>query len=66
MSSSNVPPFIPNTTGFTKTEPPHPGWTYGQGVDATAEGRAWAEGEKAGWKTIDPATEDIRFLRTFY
>jgi hypothetical protein len=63
MSSSNVLPFIPDTTGFTYTEPPQPEWTYGQGIEATADGRAWAaEGEKAGWKTIDTAKEDPRFL----
>ena len=62
MSSSNLPPFIPNTTGFTYTEPPQPEWTYKQGIEETADGRAWAEGEKAGWKTIDTATEDPRFL----
>ena len=66
MSSSNLPPFIPNTTGFTYTEPPQPEWTYRQGIEATADGRAWAEGEKAGWKTIDTATEDPRFLSTSY
>ena len=62
MSPSNQPPFIPNTTGFTYTEPPQPDWTYGQGIEATADGRVWAEGEKAGWKTIDTATEDPRFF----
>ena len=65
MSSSNLPPFIPNTTGFTYTEPPQPEWTYSQGIEATADGRAWAEGEKAGWKTIDTATEDPRFYVHF-
>jgi len=60
MSSSNLPPFVPNTSGFTYTEPPHPDWTYGQGIEATADGRAWSEGEKAGWKTIDTGTEDPR------
>jgi len=59
---SDLPPFIPNTTGFTYTEPPHPEWAYTQGIDATADGRAWAEGEKAGWKTVDTATEDPRKL----
>ena len=66
MSSSDLPPFMPNTTGFTYTEPPQPEWTYRQGIEATADGRAWAEGEKAGWKTIDTATEDPRFLSTSY
>ena len=65
MSSSNLLPFIPNTTGFTFTEPPQPEWTYGQGIEATADGRAWAEGEKAGWKTIDTATDDPRFYERF-
>ena len=63
--SSNLPPFIPNTTGITYTEPPQPDWTYGQGIELTADGRAWAEGEKAGWKTIDTATEDPRFYVHF-
>ena len=66
MSSSNLPPFMPNTTGFTYTEPPQPEWIYRQGIEATADGRAWAEGQKAGWKTIDTATEDPRFLSTSY
>ena len=67
MSSSNPPPFIANTTGITYSEPPQPEWTYKQGIEATADGRAWAEGEKAGWKTIDTETEDPRFyLNTFY
>ena len=35
------------------TTPPNPGWKIGQKVDATPEGRAWLEGEKAGWKFID-------------
>ena len=62
MSSSNLTPFVPNTTGFTYTEPPHPDWTYGQGIEATADGRAWSESEKAGWKTIDTGTEDPRLV----
>jgi len=62
MASSNLPPFAPNTTGFNYSQPPHPEWTYGQGIEATADGRAWAEGEKAGWKTIDTATENPQKL----
>ena len=62
MASSNLPPFVPNASEFKYTTPPHPEWTYGQGIEATAYGRAWAEGEKAGWKTIDTATEDPRFV----
>ncbi|KDR68334.1 hypothetical protein GALMADRAFT_146302 [Galerina marginata CBS 339.88] len=55
--SSELPPFVP-TTGFKYTASPNPTWTYGQGIEATPEGQAWAEGEKAGWTVIDASTED--------
>ncbi|KAG6907687.1 hypothetical protein DXG01_007790 [Tephrocybe rancida] len=50
------------SSGFKLTDAPNPSWTYGQRVDATPEGREWLEGEKAGWKTVDPSTEDSRKL----
>ncbi|KAI0028490.1 hypothetical protein K488DRAFT_89688 [Vararia minispora EC-137] len=42
-------------TGFTA--PPSPGWTFGEKVDETGEGRAWLEGDKAGWKFVEPEKE---------
>ncbi|KAF9458930.1 hypothetical protein BDZ94DRAFT_1384796 [Collybia nuda] len=56
MSSSDIPPFTPSE--FKYTAPPNPGWRFGQRIEETAEGRAWMEGEKLGWKTIDPSAED--------
>ncbi|KAI0062710.1 hypothetical protein BV25DRAFT_600514 [Artomyces pyxidatus] len=47
----SLPPFEPHT--FKHTAPPNPNWTYCQRSDATEEGKAWAEAEKSGWKTID-------------
>ncbi|KAF8167425.1 hypothetical protein B0H34DRAFT_16438 [Crassisporium funariophilum] len=61
MMTSKLPEFVP-AKGFKYTASPNPGWTYGQGVESTPEGRAWAEGEKAGWKTIDTSTADPRQL----
>jgi len=58
-----LPPYE-HTTGFKYTMSPNPRWTYGQGIEATPEGRAWAEGEKAGWKVIDASKEDPRKLYT--
>lgn len=46
--------------GFKITDAPNAAWTYGEKVSATPQGREWLEGEKAGWKTIDPTTEDPR------
>ncbi|KAF8906802.1 hypothetical protein CPB84DRAFT_1813712 [Gymnopilus junonius] len=43
---------------FKYTASPNPGWTYGQGIEATPEGRAWAEGESAGWTVIETAKEE--------
>ncbi|KAG6896301.1 hypothetical protein C0992_009254 [Termitomyces sp. T32_za158] len=56
--------------GFKITDAPNPSWTYGEKVGATPQGREWLEGEKAGWKTVDPTTEDPRggsegFMITF-
>jgi len=57
MSSS---PHSNSSPSFKIIDAPTPSWTFGQKVDATPEGREWLEGEKAGWKTIDTATEDPR------
>ncbi|KAG6834278.1 hypothetical protein H0H93_010723 [Arthromyces matolae] len=43
---------------FKITDAPNPSFTFGQKLDATAQGREWLEGEKEGWKTVDPATEE--------
>ncbi|KAI0937877.1 hypothetical protein AcW1_003919 [Taiwanofungus camphoratus] len=43
---------------FKFSQPPNPSWTYGQGVDATPDGKQWLDGENAGWKVVDAATED--------
>jgi flavin reductase (DIM6/NTAB) family NADH-FMN oxidoreductase RutF len=58
---SELPPFV-FTKEFKYTASPNPGWTYGQGIETTPEGRAWAEGEKAGWKVIDASKEEPRKL----
>ncbi|KAF4616569.1 hypothetical protein D9613_008730 [Agrocybe pediades] len=55
--SSELPAFSP-TKEFKYTESPNPGWNFGQGIETTAEGREWAEGEKAGWKIVDASKED--------
>jgi len=57
MSSQDLPSFTP-TKEFKFTTSPNPGWTYGQSIEATPEGRAWIEGEKAGWTVIDTAKEE--------
>lgn len=52
---SDLPAFK-NETRTAYTAPPNPDWKIGQGLDATPEGRAWLEGEKAGWKFIETKT----------
>ncbi|KIJ59417.1 hypothetical protein HYDPIDRAFT_140660 [Hydnomerulius pinastri MD-312] len=46
------------------TESPNMTWTYGQKVESTPAGRAWMEGEKEGWKSINTAEEDRMKLYT--
>lgn len=59
MSSSEIPPFD-HSAGYKLTENPNPSWTWGDRIEKTAEGRAWADGEKEGWKVVDGAEEDAR------
>lgn len=72
MSSTSAPnahhepldglsPFNQNVT-LKYTESPNPGFSYGQTVKETEAGKKWLEGEKAGWKFVDPATEDPRYV----
>ncbi|KAH8088986.1 hypothetical protein BXZ70DRAFT_955111 [Cristinia sonorae] len=39
---------------FKLTEPPNPNFKIGQKVETTEEGKAWLEGEKAGWTQLKP------------
>ncbi|KAF8167426.1 hypothetical protein B0H34DRAFT_16391 [Crassisporium funariophilum] len=59
--TSDLPPFVP-TSDFKITASPNPGWTYGQPIESTPNGRAWADGEKLGWKSIDVSKEETRKL----
>jgi len=59
--TSNLPAYDPNSD-FKYTASPNPSWTYGQGIEATPAGRAWAEGEKKGWKVVDTSKEDPRYV----
>lgn len=61
MSAAELPPFE-HATGMKFTEVPNPGWTFGQKLDATPEGRAWLDGEKEGWKVVDTSREDPRYV----
>ncbi|CAL1704538.1 unnamed protein product [Somion occarium] len=54
--SSDLPAFTEST--FQYTQPPNPSFKFGQKVDATPEGKAWADGEKEGWKVIETDKED--------
>lgn len=47
---------------FKYTSSPVPNWRYGESIESTPEGRAWAEGEKSGWTVIDPSEETARYL----
>ncbi|PCH35525.1 hypothetical protein WOLCODRAFT_80804 [Wolfiporia cocos MD-104 SS10] len=57
MSSTKLAPFD-HSSEFKFTEVPNPTWSYGQRLDATAEGRQWLEGEKEGWKVVETSKED--------
>ncbi|PPQ91595.1 hypothetical protein CVT25_013693 [Psilocybe cyanescens] len=59
MSFEQLPPFEKNK-GFKMCTSPNPNWTYGQHIEETPEGRAWAEGEKAGWTVVDTSKEETR------
>ncbi|PPQ88533.1 hypothetical protein CVT25_009913 [Psilocybe cyanescens] len=61
MSSEQLPPFEKNK-GFKISTSPNPDWKYGQRIEETPEGRAWAEGEKAGWTVVDTSKEETRRL----
>lgn len=59
--ASELPPFDVNNE-FKFTQSPNPGWSFGQGIESTPAGRAWAEdGEKAGWTVIDTADEEAKY-----
>jgi hypothetical protein len=55
---SSLPPPFDHATVFKLTESPTPGWKYGEAVDNTTAGKEWLEGEKEGWKQVDPLTEN--------
>lgn len=57
MAQNDTPPFD-RSLSLKFTQTPNPQWTYGQQLDATPEGKAWLEGEKAGWKVVDTEKED--------
>ncbi|TFK92174.1 hypothetical protein K466DRAFT_513988 [Polyporus arcularius HHB13444] len=56
-TTPTVPPFRQDFVA-KHTESPNPSFVYGQKVSETEEGSRWVEGEKAGWKVVDPATEE--------
>jgi len=59
MSSESVPPFDHNRK-WVITEPPNPGFHWGQKVDATEEGRMWLKGLESGFEIVDTAkTESV-------
>ncbi|KAF7348615.1 Flavin-Reduct domain-containing protein [Mycena venus] len=60
MSDSDLPSF--NTSGFKYTQSPHPSWTYGEPVTATAQGQKWAEDGEEGWKSFNTSEEDPKVI----
>ncbi|KAJ7056203.1 hypothetical protein C8F01DRAFT_1258007 [Mycena amicta] len=52
--------------GFKYTQSPNPSWSFGEPTTATEAGRNWAEEEKLGWKTIEPAKEDPMAMLAFF
>ena len=58
MSENVALPPSQNDVRPKYTESPNPGFAYGRKVSETPEGKAWVDGERAGWKTVDGATED--------
>ena len=61
MADTPLPTFN-RETHAKYTESPNPGFTYGQKVDATEDGKKWLEGEKAGWTVVDPSKEESRLV----
>lgn len=58
---SHMPTYNAEGT-FQYTKAPNPNWKFGDKLDATAQGKAWIEGENAGWKHIDTSAEDPAFV----
>ncbi|KAF9057199.1 hypothetical protein BJ165DRAFT_15538 [Panaeolus papilionaceus] len=61
QAADDLPAYTP-VTGYLNTTSPNPSWGYGQRIESSPAGKAWAEGEKEGWTVIDPQTEDRRRL----
>jgi hypothetical protein len=57
-SSTSLPAFDHDASTFRYTEPPIPGWKYGQKIDSTEEGRKWMAGERQGWTVINSDDKD--------
>ena len=66
MSSESLPPFNHNRKWVT-TEPPNPGFHWGQKVDATEEGQMWLKGLESGFEIVDTAkTESVGWWIIFF
>lgn len=53
---ADLPPYKKANFQFTASPSPH--FQFGQKVEETPDGKAWVEGEEAGWKVIEAAKED--------
>jgi hypothetical protein len=60
-ASSQRPPFN-SAPAFRLTEPPNPGWKYGEGYEGSAGAEEWKKGEEEGWKTIDTSNASSRYV----
>lgn len=58
--SSELPSYI--SAPFQYTLPPNPDFKYGEGIQSTARGEQWVNGEGDGWKIIDMVSEDPKFV----
>lgn len=62
-ATSTLPPFYPGPSG-SLTEPPNPGWKYGEGYRASVGGEEWAKGAVEGWKSVDTSSTSPRHAVT--
>ncbi|KAF8530420.1 hypothetical protein BU17DRAFT_72941 [Hysterangium stoloniferum] len=54
-TSTRRPAFESKST-FRLTDPPNPGWEYGDGYHGSAGAEEWQAGEEEGWKSMDTRT----------
>lgn len=65
MSPASLPPFNPAPT-TRQSEPPNPGWKYGEGYEGSVGADKWAKEAEAGYKSIDTSNATQQYVASRY